>query len=81
MHVNDVLTESELALFSAYHEVEPCWGSVHIVLDDGNIEDDHVQFCMNFARTEDDWDGFKIAEVLSRKTIEERQTLYEYKWR
>lgn len=73
-----ILTEDQYLLFKSYHERELCWGSLHIVMDDGNLEDSNVQFCMNWARVENDADGFMIAVILSEKTIEERQKLYEH---
>ena len=39
-------------------------GSLHIVLDDGNIDDDSVKYCLGCAKKRGDIDGVKIAETL-----------------
>lgn len=47
-------------------------GSLHIVLDDGNIEREHVEFCRDWARDHDDPAGEAFAELLLTLTDEER---------
>lgn len=39
-------------------------GSLHIVLDDGNIKDDSVEFCRKWAEDAGDEDGVRLAEAL-----------------
>ncbi len=46
-------------------------GSLHIVLDDGNTERECVQFCLEYARKENDTDGIALAELLLSLTDEE----------
>jgi hypothetical protein len=40
-----------LPLVRAYLEIDGNYngGSLHIVIDDGNVADDHVEFCRRFA--------------------------------
>ena len=39
-------------------------GSLHIVLDDGNVEDHHVQFCVQYAIDHGDRPGEVLGRVL-----------------
>ena len=39
-------------------------GSLHIVLEDGNVADHHVMSCIDFARERVDEDGMWLARVL-----------------
>jgi hypothetical protein len=50
-------------------------GSLHIVLDDGNIESHHVEFCRNYARDQGDEDGEKLAELLLQMSASQRRRL------
>lgn len=62
-----------------YYEVygNECGGSLHIVLDDGNIEDDHILFCQEGAKEREDILGEKIAESLLKLSMRDRQWIYE----
>lgn len=51
-------------------------GSLHIVLDDGNVEDGSVEFCRDWAVDHDDHDGELLAEVLLRMSKTQRSKLY-----
>lgn len=53
-----------VADFEAYHLREPVWGSMHIVLDDDNVEDSSVQFCIDYAREKGDAEGERLARIL-----------------
>lgn len=50
-------------------------GSLHIVLDDGNVEDSHVEFCRQFAIEHGDSEGEKLAEILLRMSKTQRSKL------
>jgi hypothetical protein len=60
--------------FYAYHcrPGNECWGSLHIVLDDYNIEDHHVEFCIEWAEKKNDIDGADLARLLLRMTKTQR---------
>ena len=51
-------------------------GCLHIVLDDGNIEDSHIEFCRNSARKHNDNDGIVLAELLLQMNYTQRKKLY-----
>jgi hypothetical protein len=40
------------------------WGSLHIVLSDGNVGEDSVRFCMAWARDHNDTEGLALAAIL-----------------
>jgi hypothetical protein len=50
-------------------------GSLHILLDDGNIEDGAVRFCLELAMLQDDADGVALAKLLLAMTKTQRGKL------
>jgi hypothetical protein len=40
------------------------WGSLHVVMDDGNLERTHVLFCYEWARSEGDKEGQALAALM-----------------
>lgn len=50
-----------------------CGGSLHIVLDDENIEDSHVSWCAGYACGKGDEEGHDIASLMELMTIEQRE--------
>lgn len=50
-------------------------GSLHIVLDDGNIEDDHVRFCQQNAADKHDALGYALATILLAMSETQRRKL------
>jgi hypothetical protein len=61
--------------FAAYYELNPTWGSLHIVLDDGNIENGHVEFCAQYAIENGDIEGALLATILSAMTKSQRSRI------
>jgi len=51
-------------------------GSLHLVLDDGNIETYSVEFCKQFALENNDQDGVELAELLLKMSYTQRRKLY-----
>lgn len=47
-------------------------GNLHIVLDDGNVSDDDVRFCLELAKKAGDLDGVELAEKLLLLTKTQR---------
>jgi len=47
-------------------------GSLHIVLDDGNVQDSHVDFCIDCARQRGDEDGVLLATLLRQMSRTQR---------
>ena len=50
-------------------------GTLHIVLDDYNTEDEHVEWCRKHAQEKGDADGVYLAELLQQFTEQERNEL------
>jgi hypothetical protein len=61
--------------FRAYHARELAWGSLHVVLDDGNVADADVAFCAELARERGDAEGAELAELLARMSKTQRARL------
>ena len=66
------LTPELYERFAAYLDKNPTWGSLHIVLDDGNLETHHVEFCVEWARKKGDAEGAALAEILLAMTVAQR---------
>src|SRR6185369_16413008 len=49
---------------------------LHIVTDDGNVEDDHVAFCLKYAKEQGHPDCVTAAELLLRMTKTQRRKIY-----
>ena len=62
-------------LVRAYYEKEgnSCGGNLHIVLDDGNLSDSCVQFCLDQVHADEDEDGVRIAELMLQMTGTQRR--------
>ncbi|MHC4717296.1 MAG: hypothetical protein ACYS5V_10020 [Planctomycetota bacterium] len=58
--------------FVDYFRRNPTWGDLHIVLDDGNVRDSDVQWCVDHGRTEE---GRELARVLLRMSRTQRLKL------
>jgi hypothetical protein len=52
-------------------------GSLHLVLEDGNIDDDSVRFCLQWAIEKGDQDGIGLAGMLLTMTRTQRKKLYQ----
>lgn len=47
-------------------------GSLHIVIEDGNTEQEFIRFCRQWALDREDSDGVRLADVLLSMTMAER---------
>lgn len=65
-----------VALVKEYYKTNPAGGSLHIVLDDGNLEDNNISFCMGYAAAEEDEAGVQLAILLKNMPLSVRQKLY-----
>lgn len=66
-----------LPLLKEYRKKYPwCGGPLHIVLDDGNFETDHVQYCLDEAKRTEDAEGISLAEKMLLMTKTQRSKLY-----
>lgn len=61
--------------FRAYHQANPAWGALHIVLDDGNVRNKDVQFCIDSALEQGDVEGHELARLLLEMSVTQRRKL------
>lgn len=72
-----------LELCSDYYANFITGGNLHIVLDDGNVENDDIEFCIREAEENNDKDGVIIGKKLLQMSLKEREdfvTAYEYEY-
>lgn len=55
----------------------PTGGCLHVVLDDGNLEDADIYGCIAFAEQEGDATAVSLARMLLELTADEREELYD----
>ncbi len=82
--MNDKPTVTEvLPLVKAFYEKEGngCGGNLHIVLDDGNIEDDHILYCLGKCKIYFDSDGMVICTLLLKMSKTQRLKIYNNRWK
>lgn len=65
-----------LPFIRAYRKRNPGGGSLHIILDDGNIHNDHVDFCIGWATKRGDLEGSLLAKILRLMSRTQRYKLY-----
>lgn len=51
-------------------------GSLHVVLDDGNIKDSHLDYCLNYAQEKGDTAGAELARLLRAASPTQRKKVY-----
>jgi hypothetical protein len=66
-----------IALIRGYYEKNEAGGSLHIALDDGNLDDDAIWWCVEWAAKRKDLVGVQIACWLLALSEEVRFDLYE----
>ncbi len=50
---------------------------LHIVTDDGNVEQDHIDYCVGYARERGHEDCLRAATMLAQMTITQRMKVYK----
>ena len=67
------------AIVHAFYELEGniVGGSLHIVIEDYNIEDSHIMWCRNYALEKQDMDGVLMCDLLLLFTEDEREKILE----
>ena len=58
-----------------YYEDHPMGGSLHVVLEDGNVADKHVLMCAEWAAEKGDVPGLRLARILLRMSRPQRSRL------
>jgi hypothetical protein len=61
--------------FQKYFDKNPTWGKLHIVLDDNNVEDRHIQFCIDSALDSNDLEAVELGLILLNMTKTQRLKL------
>jgi len=51
-------------------------GNLHIVLDNGNVDDDHINYCIKCANEEGDELGMYIGKILLQMSKTQRRKIY-----
>jgi len=72
---NRPIPDDVLVRFAAYFQEHVTWGSLHIVLDDGNVRDSDVAFCQQYALECGDTEGAFLADVLAGCSKSQRLNL------
>lgn len=81
-HKNEIDEVLKLVKYLYEDLGECCGGLLHIVLDDGNLDDDDIQWCLNHCNKEDNKDRkdksvcIEIAQRMLNMTEFERRLIY-----
>lgn len=73
--VNQPIERADMDRFKAYFKANPTWGALHIVLDDLNVKDGHVNHCLLQAEEQGDEEGAYLAGVLLGMSKSQRISL------
>ena len=65
-----------ISLCFHYYAQDICGGSLHIVLDDGNLKDTHLAWCSGYASALGDQEGEDIANLMRLMTMKQRKRVY-----
>lgn len=70
------------AAIDAYYDLpdHTTGGNLHIVLDDGNVEDSSILWCRRHAASEGDYISMLLADLLLQLDIEQRKNLVDPRW-
>lgn len=63
-------------LVRRYYRTHPAGGPLHIMLDDGNVEQGHIDFCRERAKEASDEPGQHLCDVMEMFTLAEREALF-----
>jgi hypothetical protein len=66
--------------FLAYHRQYPDWGALHIILEDGNVQDIHIAACLGTATDQGDTEGAALAAILLQMSKTQRLKLPRVVW-
>ena len=71
------MTERVGQMIDALYETPEggCGCCLHIVLDDGNMEYEAVEFCVNWAKKREHTKCIELAEALLELTVDERESV------
>jgi len=66
-----------LQRFMRYYHDNPTWGSLHVILEDGNLHDSDVKWCLELAASLNDAEGEALAYELLKMSVTQRRKLYD----
>jgi hypothetical protein len=77
-----ITTQEIVGLIQEYYSTDgnAAGGYLHIVLDDGNLEDDDIIFCIEQAKMAGDFNGVLLGYVLLLLNLSEREKAYNKFW-
>ena len=73
------LTIPEVLPFAkAYYQLpgNSCGGNLHIVLDDGNLSNEDIKFCLDLCIEAGDKEGVKLATMILKLSKTQRNKLW-----
>ena len=68
------------SLIESYYRFNPAGGTLHLVLDEGEVEDSSIDVCMELIREEQDYVAEAIAQMLYEFTEDERASMELVGW-
>lgn len=74
------LFQETLELVKEIYKINCVGGLLHIVLDDGNLKNSHIEYCIELIKTSEDIDKalyLKCAENILKMTSTQRNKLYK----
>jgi hypothetical protein len=77
-----ITTQEIVELIQDYYSTDgnAAGGYLHIVLDDGNLEDDDIRFCIEQAKMAGDFNGVLLGYVMLLLSLPEREKVYHKFW-
>ena len=61
--------------FVAYYRKHPTWGVLHIILEDFNVSDSDVRWCIEHAKEIGDRDGAELGSILLQMSKTQRMKM------
>ena len=79
-----LITNDEiLELIEYFYNIKPengAGGCLHNVLDDGNLSDNDIKWCINYAKENEDFEAVLLAYVLLGLSEKQRENIYIEYW-
>lgn len=72
------VTKDVVGMFRQYRRMPDngAWGSLHIAMDDGNMDDNSIQFCYARAMERGDGCAVALASILMAMSKTQRRKIY-----
>lgn len=69
--------EDAIRRIKPYYEANPGGGTLHVALDDGNMDAGNILDCWHYAKEEGDKAAQDLIEMLLDMSVDERYELYD----